>query len=126
MKKKLAIGILSVSLLIPISASAARVAYYGYVLPTLSGNNYTGYHTKGTGDDYIFHELDALQGAPQGANFWADSSGSISQKYNQKVGSDTRINFNGDYSKGNDVRMGMENREYWSTKGYASGWVDFR
>ncbi|MDO6657185.1 hypothetical protein [Anaerobacillus sp. 1_MG-2023] len=127
MKKKLVAGVLCAAMVVPTAASAAYQGYVGYSLPSFSGNNYTGYHEKATSDDYIKNIVENYEGTSTG-NFWAqDSGGSISSKYNQKEGSYAKINFNqGGKSKGNDVRMAMENEEYWSTNAFVAGRVDFR
>ena len=126
MKKKLLVGALSTALLLPTAADAAYKSYVGYVLPALQGNNYTGYHTKETNDDYIVNIVENLEGTST-ANFWAeDHNGSISSKYNQKVGNATRINFNTNKSAGNQIRMGMENAEFSFSNAFVAGRVDFR
>jgi len=126
MKKKLLVGSLSLALLLPVAAEAAYKSYVGYALPAFKGNNYTSYHEKQTSDDYIMNVVENLE-KTSSANFWAqDHSGSISSKYNQKKGNTTKINFNTGKSKGNDVRMAMENGEWSTSTAFVAGRVDFR
>ncbi|WML37967.1 hypothetical protein RCG19_11980 [Neobacillus sp. OS1-2] len=132
LKKKLVVGTLALGLLAPTVASAAYNSYVGYSLPPLGGNNYTYYHTKATNDDYIHNIVENIDGAANAANFWAEdktliSSGTISQKYKQTVGSAQTIKFLKNESAGTNVRMAMEN---YSLKlndyGFVAGRVDFR
>lgn len=125
LKKKLLIGALAIGLLAPTAADAAYKSYVGYKLPPLKGNNYTSYHEKQTNDDHIQNKLENLANTSE-ANFWADDGSSISKKYNQKVGNETKIKFDTNKDKGNEVRLAMENAK-WSTKNaFAAGQADFR
>lgn len=126
MKKKIFLVSFIFLLIVPGAVSASYISYTGYSLPPLQQNNYTGYHEKQTNNDYIENIVENLSNTDT-VNFWAEnSSGAISKKYNQKIGSYAKINFDVDMIAGQDVRMGMENAHwYWREYAFVAGRVDF-
>lgn len=107
----------------------AAQTYTAYSLGPLGRNNYTNYHVKTTSDQYILNRVTAIDNASS-AKFWAqtDSAKTISSTYTQRVStSNTQINFTKSISKGDNVRLAMQNSNSLATYyGFVSGSVDFR
>ena len=84
---------------------------------------------KTTSDQYILNRVTAIDNASS-AKFWAqtDSAKTISSTYTQRVStSNTQINFTKSISKGDNVRLAMQNSNSLATYyGFVSGSVDFR
>ncbi|MEC0314443.1 hypothetical protein P8797_15705 [Bacillus subtilis] len=127
MKKKIVAGVLGLTLLMPLGAGAAYKSYTGYVLGAHSTNNYTSYHTKGTSNQHIMNTVENFQNASS-ANFWAQRTGAdtVSDKYNQKKGNTTKIKFDETVNKGKQVRLAMENDDWWASRAFVAGRADFR
>ncbi|MDQ0884722.1 hypothetical protein [Peribacillus sp. V2I11] len=127
LKQAIFAGALAVGVLVPTISEGAYRSYVGYVLPSQSGNNYTSTYEKETGEDYIHNKLENLEGTSV-ANFWAvtGTHSQLSDKYLFRETNIKDLTFNEGRSKGAKVAMAMENEEYWSTRAYAAGQVDFK
>nr|WGD78859.1 hypothetical protein P5643_00975 [Bacillus subtilis] len=62
------------------------------------------------------------------ANFRAQRTGAdtVSSKYNQKKGNTTKIKFDDTVNKGKQVRLAMENDDWWDSRAFVAGRADFR
>ncbi|MGE6631657.1 hypothetical protein [Bacillus sp. NPDC077027] len=61
MEKKILVGILGITLMLPLGAEAAYKSYSGYVLGGGSKNNNTCYHSKQTLNQHIINTVKNFQ-----------------------------------------------------------------
>lgn len=124
-KKWLLSGLGALTLLFMV-APAFAASYTAYVLPPLSGNNYTSAHSKKTTSNAIKNTVTALTNTDR-ANFWAcdNTKKQLSTTYTQKLGSTTDI-IHGKTQIGYQIIMGMENARLQTSNAFVSGNVDFR
>jgi len=110
--------------------AAGNLPYYDYNLYSGYQNNYTNVHLKTTNDQYMWNQVTAMSGAPNGASFWAitgnnssDAHG-ISNSYRMYKGERRKIFLTEKLTAGGRIQMGMKNCA--NRTGKVSGEVDFR
>lgn len=105
-------------------------SYVGYRLPRNKGTNYTSFHVKETNDQHSINVIENLEHTNV-VETWINKnvtfgSRNITDRYDQRQGNSTRLEYNISATSGDQVRLGIRNGERRMSYAFAAGRVNFR